>query len=184
MGPFGTVPFGGYFPEPPTPYADYGRAELALPENRLAIARFSPSFGLLSRILENGIALDSLTWRQFEELIADLLEKDGYSVELGPGTKDGGYDIFATRDLGVSGLFSCVWQAKKLKSSNKVKLHVIRELADTRSERRATKGIIATTTYLTRDALRRVKQDEYVLGKVDRDDLMAWIRRIAQDRRR
>ncbi len=70
-----------------------------------------------------------------------------------------------------------VWQAKKLKPGNKVQIGVIRELADTRLENNASKGVIVTT-YLTRNAIKRVQRDKYILGKVDRDDLMDWIRKI------
>ncbi len=71
-----------------------------------------------------------------------------------------------------------VWQAKKLKPGNKVGINVIRELADTRNEHKASKGMVVTTTHLTRGALARVQQDQYILGKVDRDDLMQWIRKV------
>jgi restriction system protein len=133
---------------------------------------------MLERLLESVTHLDALTWREFEELIADLLDKDGYTVTLGPGTKDGGKDITATKQLEEVGQFMSVWQVKKLTPGNKVELSVIRELADTRTQHKASKGMIVTTTYLTRGALERVQQDQYLLGKVDRDDLMQWIRRV------
>jgi restriction system protein len=41
---------------------------------------------------------------------------------------------------------------------------------------RATKGIIVTSSYLTRGALREIEMQEYCLGKKDFDDVMAWIR--------
>jgi len=77
----------------------------------------------------------------------------------------------------ITGFFMAVWQAKKLKEGNKVDIHVIRELADTRQQHNATKGIIVTTTSLTKDALDRIEQDRYILGKVDGDDLFSWIRK-------
>jgi len=154
---------------------EYDRAALAEPETRLDVAHYSPSFRLLERLVAQSTSLDDLTWRQFEELLRDLLQNDGYTVELGPGTKDGGKDLFAVKDLGESGLVAAVWQAKKKERSKKVGLGVIRELADTRNEHGASKGVIATTTYLTRGALERVQRDRYTLGKVDRDDLMQWM---------
>ena len=66
-------------------------------------------------------------------------------------------------------------QAKKKKYGNKVGIETIRELADTRNEQKASKGIIVTTTFLTNGALERVNRDQYILGKVDRNDLMKWI---------
>ena len=156
----------------------YNQADLALPATRLRIAHLSPSFKVLQPLLEDAVHLDMLTWRKFEELVADLLEQDGYTVTLGQGRMDRGKDIIATKELEGIGQFMSHWQAKKLKSGNKVELSVIRELADTRSQHKASKGMIVTTSYLTRGALQRVRQDQYLPGKVDRDDLMQWIRRV------
>lgn len=162
----------------------YNAEQLQLIDTRIEIARLSPSFAILEKIIGGEIDLDSLHWREFEELVADLLTQDGYAVELGPGQKDGGKDIVAIKDLGSSGLFKTVWQAKKLKPGNKVGISIIRELADVRSEQKASKGVLVTTTFLTRNALQRVRRDEYLLGKVDRDDLLKWIEAILRNRRR
>lgn len=147
------------------------------PDRTIHVARAAPSVGLLARLQRRRINIDELTWRQFETLIADLLRKEGYTVEQMRGTKDGGVDVVAVQDLGVSGLFKTIWQAKKKGIKNKVGLSVVRELADTREEHGASKAIIVTSTYLTKGALERIKRDNYVLGKVDRDDLQSWIQR-------
>jgi restriction system protein len=118
-----------------------------------------------------------MSWRDFEKLIATLLENDGYVVELMQGSKDGGVDVVAVKDLGANGYFKALWQAKKQSLSNKVGISVVRELADTRQEFGASKGIIVTSSYLTRGALQRIDRDKYILGKVDREDLDAWIKR-------
>jgi HJR/Mrr/RecB family endonuclease len=142
------------------------------------IATFAPSFALLRSLQHRGVAaVDELTWRQFEQLIATLLEADGYSVELLRGSKDGGVDVVAVKDLGVHGYFKAVWQAKKRSLKNRVGLSVVRGLADTRAEFGATKGIIVTSSYLTRGALQRIERDKYMLGKVDREELTAWIQK-------
>jgi Restriction endonuclease len=67
----------------------YTPSDLALPEARLAIARLSPSFSFFQKLFDEGIHLEALNWREFEELVADLLLKDGYKVDLGPGRSDG-----------------------------------------------------------------------------------------------
>jgi HJR/Mrr/RecB family endonuclease len=85
--------------------------------------------------------------------------------------------VVAVKDLGPNGLFKSLWQAKKQALTNKVGLSVIRELADTRQEFKASKAIIVTSSYLTSGALERINRDKYLLGKIDRDDLNAWIYR-------
>jgi len=104
-----------------------------------------------------------------------LLEQDGWDIELGPGIKDGGVDILARKYDRVYGKIMTIWQAKKLERGNKVGISTIRELADTRNELKASKGIIVTSSYLTRGAIERIVRDEYLLGKVDGDDLRNWI---------
>ncbi len=143
----------------------------------------APSFGLLRTLQRQNQRLDDLTWRQFEKLVAVLLEADGYEVELMRGTKDGGVDVVATKNLGPSGYFKGLWQAKKLAGSRRVGISTIRELADTRDEFGASKGLIVTSTFLTKGALERVERDRYTLGKVDRKDLDAWIGRVLRGER-
>ena len=109
--------------------------------------------------------------------MAQLLESDGFNIELMQGTRDGGVDIIATKLHDISGYYKTLWQAKKY-AVNKVSLSTIRELADSVNEFRASKGIIVTTTFLTKDALQRVERDKYTLGKVDRDDLDNWIKKV------
>lgn len=153
------------------------RAIIEAPATEIRVARFAPSFSLLRQLQRGPAAIDGLSWREFEKLIATLLEGDGYAVELMQGSKDGGVDVVAIKDLGAGGYFKALWQAKKQNVKNKVGISVVRELADTRQEFGANKGIIVTSSYLTRGALERIDRDKYILGKVDREDLDAWIRR-------
>lgn len=156
----------------------YTEGQLLVPETRIEIARFSPSFRVLvESVLGGRKGLSDMTWRRFEELIAELLERDGYEVQLGPGRNDGGHDVLAVKDLGESGLFAAVWQAKHPQPWNKVGVSKVRELGFVRQEQKASKGIMATTTYLTRGALQLVERERYTLGKVDKDDLLSWMRR-------
>ena len=156
---------------------EHPQTELLLPEKQESIILCSPSIRLLEELRSSRVSLHNLHWRQLEELVAELLIQDGYSVELGPGTKDNGVDIIAMKKDPTIGFFLTVWQAKKLNTGNKVDLHIIRELADTRVQHNATKGIIVTTTSLTKGALARIEQDRYLLGKVDGNDLSSWIRK-------
>lgn len=150
---------------------------LALPETKLQIARFAPSLGLVSSLYARTKSLDDLNWRQFEIIISELLESDGYKIELMCGTKDNGVDIVAIKNLGEHRIFKALWQAKKYRADRKIGIETIRELADVRNEHKASKGIIVTSSFLTSGALQRVQRDQYILGKVDRNDLTAWIDR-------
>lgn len=150
---------------------------IQLPETTIQLAKYSPSLGLLHKFRQQSCNLDDLNWRQFEVLVSELLESDGYDIELMSGTKDGGVDIIAVKDLGENGMFKALWQAKKYSASRKIGISTIRELADVRSEFKASKAIIVTSSFLTSGALQRVERDKFLLGKIDRNDLNTWIER-------
>lgn len=156
----------------------YSRESLTKPSTLQSIMLCAPSIGILQHLRDDKVALDSLSWRDFEKLVAELLAADGYDIELQRGSKDGGVDIVAVREIVGVGRIKCVWQAKHHRLNNKVGLHVVRELADVREEHKANKGMIVTSSYLTRGALERIRRDTYLLGKVDRDELNKWIDRV------
>jgi restriction system protein len=68
----------------------FGRNALAEPVTQSSLTRLAPSIGVLQKLQRKLIALDDLSWREFEQLIARMLETDGYKVELMGGSKDGG----------------------------------------------------------------------------------------------
>ncbi|HBP50580.1 restriction endonuclease [Pseudomonas sp.] len=150
---------------------------LLLKSNKILLIEHSPSLAILAKLQNQTHALDDLNWRQFEILISELLESDGYEIELMSGTKDGGVDIVAVKDLGESGMFKALWQAKKYSLSRKIGISTIRELADVRNEHKASKGVIVTSSFLTSGALQRIERDRFILGKVDGNDLRSWIDR-------
>lgn len=86
----------------------FGRDVLAEPDTQSRLALYAPSVGLLQRVQRKLIYLDDLSWREFEQLIANMLEAEGYCVELMKGSKDGGVDVVAIKDLGNTGLFKSV----------------------------------------------------------------------------
>ena len=157
--------------------AIFGSDALSDASTRSNLTLLAPSIGVLEKIQRKLLSLDDLSWREFEQLIGRMLETDGYAVELMQGSKDGGVDVVAVKDLGDAGLFKSIWQAKKHRVDRKVGLSLVRELADTRQEHGASKAIMVTTSYLTKGALDRVERDRFVLGKVDREDLDDWLER-------
>jgi restriction system protein len=165
-----TIPISKENIDPKSIFSESDKQELIL---------YSPCLGVLEKIQKDLVKLDSLTWREFEELVAELLEREGYEVKIGSGSKDEGVDIVATKFDSNTGFFKSIWQAKKpSNTNNKVGINVVRELADTRVEMKATKGIIVTTSFLTRGALERITRDRYLLGKIERDELEQWIQRV------
>lgn len=157
--------------------AEYEPSDLGNAETVSAIRVYSPCIDLLLRIQSGEIDLYDVNWRDFERIVAELLGSDGWNVELQRGTKDGGVDILAKKSGLKCGDVLTLWQAKRLGKGRKVGIDTIRELADTRNEFKASKGVIVTSSYLTLGAIKRVDREAFILGKVDREDLGEWIRK-------
>lgn len=116
----------------------------------------------------------SLTPRQFEELIAELLSKMGYKVRLGPGSKDGGVDVFAERDLDFGPELTLV-QCKRNSPEHKVGEPIIKQLHADVNDRKASKGLVVTTSFFTSTALKYIESCKYRLAGADFSYLQKWI---------
>src|SRR5208282_963259 len=95
----------------------------------------SPSSLLLAvDLLNQGRLLSELSWRDFERVIAELLEREGWKVTLTRGTKDGGVDVIAEKQDTLIGSVRTLWQAKKYGPGQKVQLAHIREMSAIRAD--------------------------------------------------
>lgn len=131
-------------------------------------------------LIQSGKELSELNPRDFERLIAELLESQGWEVNLSKQTRDGGVDIRAFKHCDTVGPVCAIWQAKRYRSENAVRIHQVRELAAVRDRELATKAIIVTTSRLTRDAIEWINRDKYRLGFKQREDVTEWIRRCSR----
>lgn len=138
--------------------------------------RTSPSSLLVAAdLLSRGRLLSDLHWREFEELIGNLLERDGWKVEVTQGTRDGGIDVIASRSDPILGPVKSIWQAKKYAPNRRVRLSEVRELAGILEREHATKALIVTTSHLSRDALAWIRRDVFRLGLKEQEDVERWV---------
>jgi len=159
--------------KPPAPDESF---EWSPPSKKPGWIETSPACLLLAAdLLKAGKLLSELDWRQFEELIGHLLASEGWKVTVTRGTKDGGIDVIAVKSDPQIGLIQSVWQAKKYSSHNKVRLKDVRELSATRDEAKATKGVIVTTSHLTKGAIEWIKRDVYRLSYKEQEDIENWV---------
>ncbi len=117
--------------------------------------------------------LRTLDWRAFERLLADLLERCGYEIELQRGTKDGGVDLFAIKSDATFGPQRYLLQAKRWKS--KVGVEPVRQLAFLHSHYGMTKSCLATTASFTRGALELGSQYQWQLELRDFEGIKKWV---------
>lgn len=91
-------------------------------------------------------ALSTLSWKEFELLVAQVFRERGYKVVEGSGTRDGGVDL-TVRKSGQTHLVQC----KHWRTSS-VGVAVVRELFGVISLRKAHGGYVVCSGQFTRDA--------------------------------
>lgn len=129
---------------------------------------------LLSRLKANPELLRTLPPRKFEQVVAELLEKQGYSVELTPASRDGGFDMYAAKHDGL-GQFLYLVECKRYTPPNKVGVQVVRALHGVVQQKRANAGIIATTSFFTKGAKDIQQELKYQLHLRDYIELQKWL---------
>ena len=121
----------------------------------------------------------SLTPRQFEELVAGLLERKqlGYRVLLSPIGPDGGVDIIAERQTEI-GPELVVVQCKRYASHKKVDRPTVQQFCTVVDDSKATRGLIVTTSCFTRVALNYIELKKHRVTGVNRAKLEEWMQGV------
>lgn len=133
-------------------------------------------------ITNNPELMRTLHWRTFEKLLADILSRLGYEIELQRGTKDGGIDIFAIKRIGAFGEQRYLLQAKRWAS--RVSLAPVRELLFLHRHHQVTKSCLATTSEFTQGAWKLAREYRWQLELRDYNGLREWIEMIEREKRR
>lgn len=111
--------------------------------------------------------------RLFEEFVAEIFWGFGYKVELTQKTRDGGRDIIAIKntEIGLKYLIEC----KRPDPGNKIGIKPVRELFGVKQDEKASKAILATTSYFSKDAIQFFERNKWELESKDFNGLMDWI---------
>jgi HJR/Mrr/RecB family endonuclease len=131
---------------------------------------------LLRAVSADPRTMHALTPPQFEEFIAELIERIGFSnVVLTPSRGDGGKDVIASKivhEIPVSFYFEC----KKYAPGNKVQLDSLRALLGVVSHdsRQTNVGVLVTTSTFTAGAQQLILSDCRINGK-DYAGVTGWI---------
>lgn len=115
-----------------------------------------------------------LTSREFENLIAGILYDLKYDVELTKSTRDGGFDIKAIKKDGLGPLLYLV-ECKKYAPDRPVGIEVIRQLHSVKTSLQASKAVLVTTSYFTKDAKDLQRNLGYQLDLKDFNDIKEWL---------
>lgn len=112
--------------------------------------------------------------RKFEEIVAEILSKQGYEVELTSASRDGGFDICAARQDGL-GKFLYLVECKRYVPPNKVGVEIVRSLHGVIQANRATAGAIVSTSFFTAGAKNYQREMQHQLHLHDYLALQKWI---------
>jgi hypothetical protein len=152
--------------------------DLRDPQTRLRAIEFSDD--TLRALASQPGLLRELSPDRFEHLVAELLRREGcVDVVVTGGPRDGGIDIWAMRkdELGTMLLLA---QCKR-HSVNPVDLSVVQRLYGAVDSKRATVGLVATTSTFTKPA-RTFVSDNNLEGRMTLKDftgLARWLQRAA-----
>lgn len=114
--------------------------------------------------------------RRFEELVAELLERNGYAVTLTPQTRDGGKDMYAAKhdDLGS---FLYIVECKRHAPDRPVGIGVVRALYGVAQHERVNAAMVMTTSYFSAPAREFAEDLRYQVSLKDYFDLRHWLDR-------
>lgn len=121
-------------------------------------------------------ALHSLSPRQFEQLVAYLMEQRGYEVRLTQQSRDGGVDIFAVQKSDY-GEFLTIVDCKKYAPNRPVGVELVRSMYGTLTIENASHAIVATTSRFTDAATAVANTYRYRISLKDCSDILNWIRK-------
>ncbi|HEX7243868.1 MAG TPA: restriction endonuclease [Longimicrobiaceae bacterium] len=112
--------------------------------------------------------------RKFEELVAELLTRQGYEISLTPISRDGGKDVYAATKTDL-GSFLYLVECKRFAPDHPVSVGVVRSLYGVVEAERATAGIVATTSYFTSGAAEFQQSVSYRLSLQDYLGIKKWL---------
>ena len=172
--PLGTVSVGGNVPKITWTF------DVEKEIDNKSIIRISDKVGqdLIEHFKKHPEQLKNVDRRKFEEIVAELFDGFGYDVELTQQTRDGGKDIIAIKHHFISEKF--LIECKRPDPENKVGIRAVRELLGVKADQGATKAILVTTAYFSRDAQLLFDRNEWELEGKDFDDLKNWIDEYAK----
>jgi len=124
---------------------------------------------------DNSILFD-IHPRRFEGLVAELLQSQGYQVELTKQTRDGGYDLMAIYQTDYQE-FKMLVECKRYAKQRKVGIDIVRSFCDVINTEQANKGLIVTTSTFTSGVKNRASKKGYLLDLADGRDILDWTRR-------
>jgi hypothetical protein len=145
-------------------------------DSQIALVSHEAWTELIGRLSANPRMLHEIPSRKFEELVAELLCRDGLEVHLTPATRDGGRDVLAFHKTPVGRLLYLV-ECKRHTPGNPVGIAIVQRLYGVVMQERATAGLVVTTSRFTKEALTFAETVRHQFGLRDYEALKDWMKR-------
>jgi hypothetical protein len=110
----------------------------------------------------------------FEKLMAAVFKNQGFDVTRTPFSKDGGVDLILVKKSSVGSLMTLV-DCKRYAQKNKVGVDVVRGLYGVVEQRKATSGMIVTTSSFTKGAVDFRNTLEYRMELADLERIKTFL---------
>jgi restriction system protein len=134
---------------------------------------------LINYLSANPNKLEFMHWRNFERLTAEFFNRQNYSVELGPGTNDGGVDlrVYDKKDKKKPYI---IIQCKRHKETHKVKIETVKSFFTDVDFEGAKKGLVATTSTITPGGKKVVAIRKYPLEFAENKEIKDWVNKMTK----
>jgi restriction system protein len=119
--------------------------------------------------------LTDMHWRKFEELTAEYFDRQGFTVELGPGSGDDGVDVRVWKENQDENedaphiIIQCKRQKKKIEKV------IIKGLYSDMEFFESDYGLIVTTSELSPGARETITARGYLIEEVDNSGVKDWL---------
>lgn len=123
--------------------------------------------------------LEFMHWRNFERLTAEFFNRQGYEIELGPGSNDGGVDIRVYNKTEKDKPYIII-QCKRHKESNEVKIETVKSFYTDVAFEEAKKGLIATTSKVAAGVKKVVSIRKYPLEFAENKEVVEWVNNMCK----
>lgn len=139
-----------------------------------------PSWQNLVEKVADGVRdLFDLHWKEFEDLMSEILEASGWEITPMGYTKDDGVDIVAVKKVSPGIPIEMMVQCKRNRPSRKVNVTVVREVWSVKWEKGFHQAMIATTSSFTRGA--KEKAAKWNLDIRDYNDILKWCKNMGSN---
>lgn len=126
-------------------------------------------------LARNGEEMGRIHWRNFERLTTEFFRRQGYEVDLGKGTKDGGIDVRVWTDKdSKSGPPLMLIQCKRYKDV--VGIETVKAFWSDVHFAGAEKGLIATTSSVSRDSKKLCRVRKWPMTFAEAAEIQKWVR--------